>query len=140
MKANSLPSNELNFYCKAIKRSENLTDPVLIQRFESITIAVFAIVLYANLDASWWLFGALILTPDVSLLAYLISVKVGSKIYNIFHNYSLPLIIATLSFLFSFPFAMEVALIWITHIAIDRSLGYGLKFPTNFKHTHLSWK
>jgi hypothetical protein len=33
--------------------------------------------------------------------------------------------------------AVGMALIWTTHIAFDRLLGYGLKYPTYFKDTHL---
>ncbi|HEY2386937.1 MAG TPA: DUF4260 family protein, partial [Candidatus Binatia bacterium] len=29
------------------------------------------------------------------------------------------------------------ALIWLAHIGMDRLLGYGLKYPTSFHHTHL---
>lgn len=32
---------------------------------------------------------------------------------------------------------VQIALIWITHIGVDRALGYGLKYPTAFKDTHL---
>jgi hypothetical protein len=34
-------------------------------------------------------------------------------------------------------FAVDVALIWIGHIGVDRMLGYGLKLPTAFQDTHL---
>jgi len=30
-----------------------------------------------------------------------------------------------------------VGLIWLVHIGADRLLGYGLKYPTGFKDTHL---
>jgi len=30
-----------------------------------------------------------------------------------------------------------LALIWFAHIALDRLLGYGLKYPTRFQDTHL---
>jgi hypothetical protein len=30
-----------------------------------------------------------------------------------------------------------VAIIWFSHIAFDRMLGFGLKYPTFFKDTHL---
>jgi hypothetical protein len=32
---------------------------------------------------------------------------------------------------------VQLALIWSAHIGIDRLLGYGLKYPTAFKETHL---
>jgi hypothetical protein len=33
--------------------------------------------------------------------------------------------------------AVAVALIWVTHIGVDRAIGYGLKYPSGFKDTHL---
>jgi hypothetical protein len=33
--------------------------------------------------------------------------------------------------------AIQLALIWLGHIGMDRALGYGLKYPTAFKDTHL---
>ena len=35
------------------------------------------------------------------------------------------------------PTLIAVALIWTSHITFDRLLGYGLKYPTFFKDTHL---
>jgi hypothetical protein len=33
--------------------------------------------------------------------------------------------------------ALQVSLIWLAHIGLDRAVGYGLKYPTAFKETHL---
>jgi hypothetical protein len=30
-----------------------------------------------------------------------------------------------------------LALIWVAHIGFDRMLGFGLKYPSRFKDTHL---
>ena len=35
------------------------------------------------------------------------------------------------------PLAVLVSLVWFAHIGLDRGLGYGLKLPAGFKHTHL---
>jgi len=35
------------------------------------------------------------------------------------------------------PQWIPYALIWLAHIGIDRALGYGLKYPTFFRDTHL---
>lgn len=32
---------------------------------------------------------------------------------------------------------LSLCLIWLAHIGMDRMLGYGLKYPTDFKDTHL---
>jgi len=136
----SLTSKEPKFVIKAASQLKNITDPVVIQRLESTTVAFLAIGLYANLNASWWLFFGLILIPDLSLLSYCKNRCVGSRIYNLTHNYASPLFIGLLMTVPSIPYALEITLIWTAHIAIDRSFGYGLKYPTHFKHTHLSWK
>ena len=34
--------------------------------------------------------------------------------------------------------AVWLALIWCAHIGMDRLLGFGLKYPDAFKHTHLT--
>lgn len=33
---------------------------------------------------------------------------------------------------------MWIALVWMAHIGMDRAVGYGLNYPTGFKHTHLT--
>jgi hypothetical protein len=33
--------------------------------------------------------------------------------------------------------ALVVALVWFAHIGMDRLVGYGLKYPTESKDTHL---
>jgi hypothetical protein len=36
------------------------------------------------------------------------------------------------------PAALPLALIWTAHLGFDRALGFGLKYPTRFKDTHLN--
>jgi hypothetical protein len=33
--------------------------------------------------------------------------------------------------------AVQLGLIWFAHIGVVRAIGYGLKYPTGFKDTHL---
>jgi hypothetical protein len=35
------------------------------------------------------------------------------------------------------PLVLSIAMIWLTHIGIDRALGFGLKCSTGFGFTHL---
>jgi hypothetical protein len=51
------------------------------------------------------------------------------------HSYVGPALLATLLVATGRPAA--VALVWFAHIGFDRVLGYGLKYPTAFAHTHL---
>ena len=44
---------------------------------------------------------------------------------------------ALLSLIAIDAFNYRLALIWLVHIGVDRLVGYGLKYPTAFKDTHL---
>jgi hypothetical protein len=97
-----------------------------------------SLILYAYTGGNWLLFAVLILAPDLSALGYLAGTVVGSYVYNAFHTYLLPAILALYGLLGSNPLALQLALIWFAHIGGDRLLGFGLKYPTAFKDTHLN--
>ena len=109
----------------------------LLLRVEGLAIAVAAIVLFAELDASWWIFVALILAPDVAFVAYAAGPRVGAAAYNLTHNLVIPIALGTTGVLVDSNPTTAVALTWLAHIGIDRLLGYGLKYPTAFKDTHM---
>ena len=53
-------------------------------------MAAVSAVLYARTGASWWLFAALWLTPDLSMLGYLAGSCWGARSYNAVHTYVVP--------------------------------------------------
>lgn len=106
-------------------------------RAEAATELAVLLALYARFGGGWWLFAALFLAPDLGILAYLAGPRVGAMGYNLLHTYPLPAALALIGVAFSAPVALHVALIWAAHIALDRLLGYGLKFPEAFGETHL---
>ncbi len=110
---------------------------VFLLRLEGLAAAVFAAVLYAHTGASWWLFAALWLAPDLSMLGYLVNANIGARIYNAIHSYVTPATLAVCSMLLGSAAVMPIALIWVNHIGVDRLLGYGLKYPAGFGWTHL---
>jgi hypothetical protein len=110
--------------------------------------AVFAVAfgIYSVYGASWWWMAGLFLVPDGAMLAYLRGPRIGAVAYNLMHTYVTPLVVGGLAFAFKSmaadvaSLAGSIALIWVAHIGFDRMLGYGLKEPTGFGHTHLrSW-
>jgi Domain of unknown function (DUF4260) len=109
----------------------------LLLRLEGLAIGVAAIVLYADGDHSWWLFLLLALAPDLSFAAYALGPAAGAAAYNMVHNLVFPIALGTAAVLQGTEWAVAVALIWLAHIGIDRALGYGLKYRTAFKDTHL---
>jgi hypothetical protein len=106
-------------------------------RFEGLALAAISAVLYTHTAASWWLFAALWLAPDLSMLGYLAGPCWGARIYNAVHTYVTPLTLAVAGLLLRQPGLFPFALIWTNHIAVDRLLGYGLKYPQGFAWTHL---
>ena len=100
-------------------------------------IATAAAVLYARTGVSWWLFAAVWLVPDLSMLGYLAGACRGARIYNAFHTYIAPGALAVCSLLPGAHLALAIALIWANHIGVDRLLGYGLKYGNGFGYTHL---
>ncbi|MER8573864.1 DUF4260 domain-containing protein [Mesorhizobium sp. M1338] len=106
-------------------------------RLEWAIVAVGAFVFYASIGVSWWLFGLLVLAPDLSMSGYLAGPRVGALAYNALHILIVPVLLLLAGHMEGNATAVAVALIWIAHIAIDRALGYGLKLPTGFQDTHL---
>ena len=106
-------------------------------RLEGLAVAVVSALLYARTGASWWLFAALWLAPDLSMLGYLGKPCRASRIYNAAHNYIVPVTLALSGLLLHAPGLVPVALIWVNHIGVDRLMGYGLKFEDGFGFTHL---
>ncbi|HWG21421.1 MAG TPA: DUF4260 domain-containing protein [Terracidiphilus sp.] len=108
-----------------------------ILRCEGLAVAVLTAILYARSGASWWLFAALWLAPDLSLLGYFAGPSLGARIYNSVHAYATPITLAVCALLVGAHALVPIALIWGNHIAVDRLLGFGLKYPAGFGWTHL---
>jgi hypothetical protein len=114
-----------------------LTHPAALLRIEEAILLILTLFAYQHLHASWLLFAILFLAPDLFMLGYLANPRLGAATYNLAHTLTLPLTLLLTSYLKHWPVALAISLIWTAHIAIDRLLGYGLKYPTIFKDTHL---
>jgi len=114
-----------------------LVRPAAVLRIEGAALLSASVALYWLNGGSWWLFALLLLAPDVSMLGYLAGPGIGATLYNAFHSYPLPMVLGVLGLLWSAPFAVAIALVWLAHISVDRLMGYGLKYPSGFKDTHL---
>ena len=111
--------------------------PRLLLHIEGAAVLLAACLLYHQLHGSWFSFAVLLLTPDLFMLGYLANKKVGAFFYNLVHTYSVPvLVLLALGFSGQTSYYWLV-LIWFAHIGVDRLLGYGLKYETAFKDTHL---
>lgn len=111
--------------------------PRRLLHLEGLAIAVGSLVLYFDAGFGWLLLLALVLAPDLSMLGYLGGPRLGSLAYDLVHTYVWPLTLGVIGVVSGYETALQVALIWAAHIGLDRFLGYGLKYPTGFKDTHL---
>jgi hypothetical protein len=114
-----------------------LTRPAWLLRAEEAGLLIAAIALYAYFHFSWLLFAMLFLAPDLFMLGYLVNPKTGAALYNLGHFLVVPLVLFAVGFSTHRLLLLAIALIWGAHIAFDRLLGYGLKYPAHFKDTHL---
>ena len=111
--------------------------PLRLLNGEAAVFFFSAIALYVNQGGSLLMFLLLILAPDLAMLGYLANPRVGSVIYNTNHFYLLPVMLIVLSLAAGATLGVQIGLIWFAHISMDRIVGYGLKYPTLFKDTHL---
>lgn len=113
--------------------------PITWQRVESVAIIALIVIGSLEVGFHWWWLLALFLAFDLSALAYLKNPGVGAQLYNAVHNYTLPAVLFGVYLASDVTWLAPVALAWGFHVAVDRALGYGLKFEDNFQHTHLGW-
>lgn len=106
-------------------------------QWEGAGVAVACGVIYGQNGGSWLLFAALLLVPDIVMLGYLAGPRMGAAVYNLGHSYSGPLTLAAIGAATDTQITLLIALIWGAHIGMDRALGYGLKYASGFKDTHL---
>jgi len=111
--------------------------PRVAARLEGVFVFGAALALYLHLGYGWVPLIVLALAPDLSMLGYLGGDRIGALSYDVAHAYVGPLLLASVGVLGGIDLAVQLALIWGAHIGADRALGYGLKYPTGFKQTHL---
>ncbi|MBA3361017.1 MAG: DUF4260 domain-containing protein [Acidimicrobiia bacterium] len=111
--------------------------PVAAQRLEGGFLLALGLYGFSQSGWSWWWFALLFLVPDVSMGGYLLNPAVGATAYNIGHTFFWAGLLLGWYLLGGPLSALATGSIWLAHIGCDRLLGYGLKFPNAFTHTHL---
>lgn len=106
-------------------------------KLEELMMLLLGIFVFSFLDFAWWWFLVLFLTPDVGMLGYLFGNKTGAFLYNLFHHKGLAILIWFVGFSLENQFFQLISVILFAHASFDRMLGYGLKYETGFKFTHL---
>ena len=106
-------------------------------RLEGFVLLAASVAAYAQFGAGWGLFAACFLLPDLSFLAYLAGAKAGAAAYNAAHSSVGGIGLIAIGIVFAAPAFVTAGLVWTAHVGFDRALGYGLKYPSGFKDTHL---
>ena len=104
---------------------------------EGAGVFFLSIAAYHWYHGGWSLFVLLFLVPDVSIIGYFANARIGALVYNAVHTYIGPLFLGTYGIATDHRLPLLLALVWVAHIGLDRALGFGLKYPTEFKDTHL---
>jgi hypothetical protein len=112
-----------------------LLRPTALERIEAAALLALAVVLYARLDAGWSRFALLFLAPDLAALGFLAGPTVGAACDNAAHAAVLPAALAAYGLLAHSWTALSGALIWLAHLALDRTLGYRLREPDGARRT-----
>lgn len=120
--------------------------PKTIQQIEGGSIALLSVTgTIVIAPEFWWLPLAAFLVFDLSQLGYLRSTRVGAVAYNVIHTYTWPVLLGVVALVTGSVaptvsiWAALVSFAWAFHVGVDRGLGYGLKLPDAFTHTHLGW-
>lgn len=108
-------------------------------KLEELGLTLLAVWLFLQLDIVWWWLPALFLAPDLGMLGYLAGPRVGALVYNLVHHRGLAAALIVAGALLGSPWLQAAGLIVLAHSSFDRMLGYGLKYPDAFQHTHLGW-
>ncbi|NWG24971.1 MAG: DUF4260 domain-containing protein [Pseudorhodoplanes sp.] len=111
--------------------------PRLLLRLEGLALLLAAGLLYQRVADSWWLFAILFLALDLGMLGYLAGPRIGAIAYNATHTLFVPVALAILGLVLPALLLLQIALVWIAHIGVDRALGMGLKYEAGFGFTHL---
>ncbi len=106
-------------------------------RLEGAAVCAASLVAYSWQLGNWWVFAAAFLLTDLSMAGYLASPVIGARAYNLAHTYVGPIFLMMYGIAIGRGDVVPWALIWFAHIGLDRMLGFGLKYETAFRETHL---
>ena len=102
-------------------------------------LAMFGICIYALylFHVPWWCYVLLALGPDIGMIGYAAGNRVGAVTYNLFHHKGIAVVVFFIGLLLPSAGLQIAGIILFGHSAMDRALGYGLKYFRGFRYTHL---
>ena len=106
-------------------------------RLEEMGMLLLSITALYFYNSPWWCYALMAIAPDISMLGYLAGNKVGAASYNLFHHKGIAIAIFIAGFQYKIDYMTITGIILFGHSSMDRVFGYGLKYDTGFKFTHL---
>ena len=106
-------------------------------KIEELFMFIASIYFFSLYEYSWWVYPALILTPDIGFLGYVVNSRIGAITYNFLHHKGVAVVLFIGGILLASSPLQLAAIIIFGHSSLDRMLGYGLKYPEGFNYTHL---
>ncbi|MFN8382041.1 MAG: DUF4260 domain-containing protein [Anaerolineales bacterium] len=106
-------------------------------KLEEFFMFALSIFLFTRLDFAWWWYPVFLFTPDLSMIGYVVSPRVGAGTYNFIHHKALGVSVFVFGAILMSQPLQFAGLILFGHSSMDRILGYGLKYPDAFQNTHL---
>jgi hypothetical protein len=121
-----------------MKQEKTMDMTIKIEEAALTAVSIYFLSKY-NLGLPVWALVLLFFTPDLSMLGYLMSTRIGAFTYNLFHHRGIALALVAIGFLMHLDILITGGLLLVAHSSFDRMLGYGLKYSDDFKHTNLGW-
>ncbi len=122
-------------------------------KLEELAQFLMCVFFLVHNEVAWWVYFILFLGPDIGMLGYLISSRVGAATYNVLHHKGIAFGVLGIGLYQETRHVLEIFLgleyqaigyqliimgiVLYGHASMDRIFGYGLKYATGFQHTHL---
>jgi len=116
-------------------------------RLEELAQFLLILLVLVMKGAAWWVYPLLLLGPDIGMVGYLVGTRTSAFTYNLTHHKGIALLLMLIGLVVEMANMLAnvqsgyflAGLILYGHSALDRMLGFGLKFGDHFQHTHLGW-
>ena len=116
-------------------------------RLEELAQFLLILLVLVMKGAARWVYPLLLLGPDIGMVGYLVGTRTGAFTYNLTHHKGIALLLMLIGLVVEMANMLAnvqsgyflAGLILYGHSALDRMLGFGLKFGDHFQHTHLGW-
>ena len=95
-------------------------------KVEELAQFLLSVYMFSLLPFAWWIFPALILVPDVSLIGLLAGKRIGAITYNLIHHKAVGLSVYMVGSLLGIPLLSLAGVLLFGHSSFDRILGLQL--------------